>query len=462
MDHSPCPLVSVVIPAYKMEAFLAETLDSVLASDYPNLEVVVMDDGSPDASYAIACRYAGQDTRVRAFTKANGGVSTARNAAIRLARGELILPVDADNTIAPTFISQAVAKLLSDPDIKVVAPTSDFFGEKTGVWRLPPFSIHLLARKNIMDNCALYRKADWERVGGYCETILTREDWAFWIAVLKDGGRVEVLPDILHHYRVRATSKRATLRHRKYQVFDQLNALHPEFFERELHGPLRRHRSWSLLINLSHRLLHPRSVRVNPAFASLTYRVKALPAFIRYGHGKAVSEPLKAVSEPLKAASEPLKTTTDRDKAASEPLKTEADRNKAAMSGPDADGHAAEELEMAWGARTVRVRPYPVQGLWHRLTGGILRPTPAQAAYRLALRATGGGGDGRATAETIPSATPEATPTATPLAAPMATPTATPMTTHTATPVACYSERSGLLLTRDYYVYILPTTAHEP
>ena len=440
MDHSPCPLVSVVIPAYKMEAFLAETLDSVLASDYPNLEVVVMDDGSPDASYAIACRYADQDTRVRAFTKANGGVSTARNAAIRLARGELILPVDADNTIAPTFISQAVAKLLSDPDIKVVAPTSDFFGEKTGVWRLPPFSIHLLARKNIMDNCALYRKADWERVGGYCETILTREDWAFWIAVLKDGGRVEVLPDILHHYRVRATSKRATLRHRKYQVFDQLNALHPEFFERELHGPLRRHRSWSLLINLFHRLLHPRSVRVNPAFASLTYRVKALPAFIHYGHGKAVSEPLK----------------------------TEADRNKAA--GPAADGHAAEELEMAWGARTVRVRPYPVQGFWHRLTGGILRPTPAQAAYRLALRAAGGGGDGRTSAETIPSTTPEATPvaiptatpTATPLAAPMATPTATPMTTHTATPVAYYSERSGLLLTRDYYVYILPTTAHEP
>ena len=70
MDKSP--LVSVVVPVYNMEAFLPETLDSILASDYPNFEVVVVDDGSKDASYRIACDYAKKDQRVRAIPNLTG------------------------------------------------------------------------------------------------------------------------------------------------------------------------------------------------------------------------------------------------------------------------------------------------------------------------------------------------------------------------------------------------------
>ena len=65
------PLVSVVIPVYNMEPFLGETLDSVLASDYPSLEVVVLDDGSVDASYALARQYAEKDGRVHVYTQLN-------------------------------------------------------------------------------------------------------------------------------------------------------------------------------------------------------------------------------------------------------------------------------------------------------------------------------------------------------------------------------------------------------
>ena len=233
-----------------MEAYLSETLDSILASDYPDFEVVVMDDGSSDESVNIARRYAERDSRVRAFAKANGGVSTARNAAIRLSTGSYLLPVDADNTIEPDFLSRAAAVLDADDEVKVVAPTSDFFGERTGVWRLPAFKLNLLARKNIMDNCAMYRRVDYDRVGGYCEEILTREDWAFWIGVLKDGGRVVRLPQVLHHYRTRRDSKRVTNRHRLHSVIDKLNELYPDFFRRELYGPLRYRRSMSKLINL--------------------------------------------------------------------------------------------------------------------------------------------------------------------------------------------------------------------
>lgn len=286
MDKTP--LVSVVVPVYNMESFLPETLDSILASDYPNFEVVVVDDGSKDASYRVACDYAKKDRRVRAYTQPNGGACAARNQAVRLAEGEFILPVDADNLIGSTLIADSVKEIVKDPSVKVVAPRADFFGERTGEWKLPPFSLHLLARKNIMDTCALYRKKEWERVGGYCENIIAREDWEFWIAVLKDGGKVVRLPEIGLHYRIRNVSKRVTDRSLKRHVVETLNARHPEFFERELGGPLHYRRSWSVLLNRIYRLFHPRKIYVASDFCTLTDYAKALPALFKYNYGTVI------------------------------------------------------------------------------------------------------------------------------------------------------------------------------
>ena len=138
------PLVSVVTPVYNMEPFLGEMLDSVLASDYPQLEVVLVDDGSTDASAAVARAYAARDSRVRLHCQCNGGACRARNRAVELARGELILPVDADDRLEPDFISKAVAVLAARPEVKAVAPGADFFGDRSGPWKLPPFSLRLL------------------------------------------------------------------------------------------------------------------------------------------------------------------------------------------------------------------------------------------------------------------------------------------------------------------------------
>ena len=201
------PMVSVVIPVYNMETFLAETLESVLSSVYPSFEVIVMDDGSKDNSLAVARSFAEKDSRVKVFTQKNAGACAARNNAISKANGIYILPVDADNLVEPTFIGDAAAILKDNPEVKVVAPRSDFFGARSGEWKLPPFSLELIARKNIMDTCAMYRKSDWERIGGYCEEIIAREDWEFWISMLKDGGEVRKLPYIALHYRVREGSK---------------------------------------------------------------------------------------------------------------------------------------------------------------------------------------------------------------------------------------------------------------
>lgn len=247
MDKTP--LVSIIMPIYNMEQYLSETLDSILASDYPNFEVIAVDDGSKDNSLQIAQEYAAKDSRLRVLAQSNSGVCTARNYAIRESNGVFILPVDSDDIITPDFVSLAVAKILSDKSIKVVTPKSNFMGTKSGEWRLPEFSLNLLARKNIICVTALYYKSEWVRVGGYCNTLIAREDWDFWISMLKSGGKVVRLDKVTFYYRRRAGSKRITDRKFHKHLIDTLNERHAEFFERELGGKLHYARSWSKVIN---------------------------------------------------------------------------------------------------------------------------------------------------------------------------------------------------------------------
>lgn len=275
-------MVSVIVPVYNARDFVAEAVHSVLASTYHDIEVVCVDDGSTDGSLSVLEELAREDGRVRVMHQENAGVCRARNVAVRAARGEYILPVDADDRISPTFIAEAVAAIEADGEVKAVVPGAEFFGERTGPWRLKPFSRRLLARKNMMAICALYRRADWERAGGYCEEIIAREDWDFWISVLKDGGKVVRLEGTGLYYRVRAGSKRVSDRRLKRHVIDVLNRRHPEFFERELGGPLRVHRSWSRVENRLVRLFCPRRVRVMPGFGELDIFLKTLPYVFRH------------------------------------------------------------------------------------------------------------------------------------------------------------------------------------
>ncbi|MFI3302431.1 MAG: glycosyltransferase [Rikenellaceae bacterium] len=90
-------LISVIIPIYKVERFLCECLDSVLGSSYRNLELILVDDGSPDGSPRICDEYAARDGRVRVIHKSNGGAGEARNCGVRAATGEYVVFVDGDD-----------------------------------------------------------------------------------------------------------------------------------------------------------------------------------------------------------------------------------------------------------------------------------------------------------------------------------------------------------------------------
>lgn len=95
------PKISVIVAAYKVEKYLPKCVDSILAQTYKKLEVILVDDGSPDSSGAICDEYASKDNRVRVIHKANGGQSTARNAALDVAQGDYIGFIDGDDWIEP-------------------------------------------------------------------------------------------------------------------------------------------------------------------------------------------------------------------------------------------------------------------------------------------------------------------------------------------------------------------------
>jgi len=109
-------MVSVIVPVYNGEKYLGECLDSILDQTYGDIEVIVVDDGSTDATAEIIRRYASADPRVRYFFKDNGGLSSARNFGLRNANGELVTFVDADDKIAPRFCEIMLSEL-GDADI---------------------------------------------------------------------------------------------------------------------------------------------------------------------------------------------------------------------------------------------------------------------------------------------------------------------------------------------------------
>ncbi len=106
------PRISVIVPVYKAEAYLSQCVESILGQTFSDLELLLIDDGSPDASGAMCDRFAEMDSRVRVIHKENGGVSTARNAGLDAATGEYIAFVDSDDWIEPDMYAAIMEKVV--------------------------------------------------------------------------------------------------------------------------------------------------------------------------------------------------------------------------------------------------------------------------------------------------------------------------------------------------------------
>lgn len=115
------PVLSIIVPVYKVEQYLPACIDSIRAQTFTDWELILVDDGSPDGSGAICDRYATQDSRIKVIHKPNGGVSAARNDALDIARGRYITFVDSDDCIdIPTTFYDNIGILETRPEVDIV------------------------------------------------------------------------------------------------------------------------------------------------------------------------------------------------------------------------------------------------------------------------------------------------------------------------------------------------------
>ena len=116
------PLVSIIVPIYKVEPYLRRCLDSIVKQTYTNLEIILVDDGSPDACPQICDEYAARDKRIVVIHKDNGGLSDARNAGLDICKGEYISFIDSDDWINDKFIQNLYSSIKkNDADIAVAS-----------------------------------------------------------------------------------------------------------------------------------------------------------------------------------------------------------------------------------------------------------------------------------------------------------------------------------------------------
>ncbi len=179
------PLVSVIIPAYNRETYLAETLDSLQAQTLQDFEVIVVDDGSTDGTADLIRR---RPERIHYIYQENAGPAAARNRGLSQARGRFVAFLDSDDLWRPRFLEATTARLLRDPAIDVAFCRFQTMDDGKRILSGHGKRAHegdvtaqLFASTFITTPSVLVRRSVVEEVGGFNSSLLTNEDYDLWL-----------------------------------------------------------------------------------------------------------------------------------------------------------------------------------------------------------------------------------------------------------------------------------------
>ena len=159
--------LSVIIPVYKVEKTLGRCLDSIVGQPVADMEIILVDDGSPDGCLELCDAWAERDSRIIVIHKVNGGLSDARNAGIAIAKGDVITFVDSDDYIAPNTYPEVLAEMDKDSDI-IEYPIFKFYGA-------PQQSLLQFERRKYVDMAEYWLRAETYRHAYVCNKIFRRE-----------------------------------------------------------------------------------------------------------------------------------------------------------------------------------------------------------------------------------------------------------------------------------------------
>jgi len=241
------PKVTIVIPCYKGEKYLAAAIDSVLEQTLATLEIVVVDDCSPDRSAEIAKEYGCRDSRVRLIPReSNGGVARAWNTGFSAARGRYFLRLAQDDWLMPDAVDTLAGFLDAHPEVGLTYAPMDIVAEdgKLLVTYMTPEESPLLP-SNKMGLCAMWRREVWDAVGTFDSKCDFAEDYDYWLRVCLKCRMARCTDRPLLNFRHHGQQNSAT--GEKRQQIATRRALVKHAWMRARRAPYRAGRWWSAL-----------------------------------------------------------------------------------------------------------------------------------------------------------------------------------------------------------------------
>jgi glycosyltransferase involved in cell wall biosynthesis len=216
------PAVSVMMPVYNAERYIAEAVQSILDQTFADFELLVVDDGSTDRSPSILRRFADRDPRVRLVSRENRGISATRNELLSMALGEYVAVMDADDVSLPERLAVEVAYLRAHPDVVCVASQVHVIDElgrflcdsHPGMDHDEIQEIALRGTCPLCHSSTMMRREVVAALGGYREGMQPSEDHDLFLR-LGEVGRLVGLPDILVKYRNHGRSISVTQQERQ-------------------------------------------------------------------------------------------------------------------------------------------------------------------------------------------------------------------------------------------------------
>ncbi len=259
-------LISVIVPVYNVAAFLPRCVDSILAQSYKNLEVILVDDGATDESGALCDAYAAKDPRITVVHKENGGLSSARNAGLDIARGEYIAFVDSDDWIEEEMYGHMLT-LAKKHDAKLVCAGRYDVSEKTGekTLGLCPKEEACVSAEELVgkifrwDGCdssacdKLYHRSLLESFrypeGKVCEDVPVT------YKIVLEAGKAVLCPEPFYNYfhRSGSISKQKAITEKTFHFSQHTAAIYP--YIRENHPAIEPQAAYLRVRSLSHILL---------------------------------------------------------------------------------------------------------------------------------------------------------------------------------------------------------------
>ncbi|NJD34691.1 MAG: glycosyltransferase [Betaproteobacteria bacterium] len=224
------PLISVVMPVYNVERYVAEAVESILTQTFQDFEFLIFDDGSNDGSLTILKEYANHDKRIQLFAKPHQGYVPWLNEGIKMARGEFIARMDADDVSLPQRFVRQMQHLCRHPDCVAVGcdtlmidPDGDALGKVIHDVEHKAIESDLLngGLGVIAHPTCMMRRSTLLAIGGYREEFESIEDFDLWLR-LAELGCLANLPEVLLKYRVHYTNVVFTQVDRQRQHADRI------------------------------------------------------------------------------------------------------------------------------------------------------------------------------------------------------------------------------------------------